>query len=252
VEIARSEAVEAARLGRWADALLAIDKAIVLESTWADLYLLRAGIHVGNAGPESDEASLQRLRLTVDYEKIVIEFATAAADWTKYLELGPAAKERKTLVRAIGEYRALANVAKGHAVTKTRFAAQSAAYAAGTPATCYDGRVLVDGIHCCWPAQQWTSNGCLGQCPAGFTDFGYGRCAPIVRTARGTSPRCPEGQSVYEYRPEFWDEDVESVAHSYDSRGQIALLEMTRARVAADQCHFSNSGGGSRGLACCP
>jgi len=255
-EIARSEAVEAARLNRWADALMAIDKAIAIDTTWPELYLLRAGIHVGNAGVESDEASMKRMRPAANYDGITTSFAAAADDWTKYLELQPTAKERKTLIRAIGEYRALANVAKAHAVTKNRFQAQAAAHAAGKPATCYDGRVLVDELHCCWPSQKWNGSSCTGQCPSGFgidataRNYGLTLCLPpIVRAARGTSPRCPTGQSLYEYRLLFWDEDVERIAQLHESLSLSALQELTKTRVAADHCQFLTA---SHGLACCP
>lgn len=254
VETARSEAVEAARLRRWADALVAIDRAITAEPTWAELYMLRAGIHVGNAGPESDEASMRRLRMAANYDQIATELAAATDDWTKYLELQPAAKERRTLVKAIGEYRALAKVAKAHAVTKARRVAQTVAYAAAKPATCHDGRVLVDELHCCWPGQKWNGS-CRGACPSGFTFDDIQRSAnfcisPIVRAARGTSPRCPtDVPSLYEYAPALWDEDVEALVEFYDRQGQSGLIALTRNRVSADGCRFVSNAGG---LACCP
>jgi hypothetical protein len=253
VETTRSEAVEAARLRRWADALVAIDKAIAGEPTWAELYMLRAGIHVGNAGPESDEASMRRLRMAVNYDEIATELTAATDDWTKYLELQPAAKERKTLVKAIGEYRALVKIAKAHAVSKAQRAAQAAAYASGKPATCHDGRVLVDELHCCWPGQKWNGSSCTGQCPSGFRQdsAGWNRCIPsIVRVSRGASPTCGDGRSLYEYGPALWDEDVEYTVQAYENVGRIGLLELTKYRVQADQCGFITGGGG--GLACCP
>lgn len=246
-EIARSEAVEASRAGLWAEALVAIDKAIASEASWSELYLLRAGIHVGNAGPDSDSASMRRIRRGADYPRIVRELEAAAADWEAFLKMEPTSKQRATLLQAIGEIRARARLARGLGERRAKIVALEEAYARGQPGQCENGRVLVDKIHCCFPGQTWEGRfgRCHGACPTGYTLVNansgviQGCLAPISRRYAGqASGSCRDSghSSHYLYEPSIWDEETQRMADQFELASTNPLIAFSSYRANADGC----------------
>jgi hypothetical protein len=245
-ELARAQAIEAARAGGWTAALAAATKAIAAEPKWAELYFVRAGIHVGAAGPDSDAKKLRLFSRAADYALIKRELSSAVEDWKQYLKLSPNDRRKDSILEAIGTYSALAGLAGTHATFGAQLVALEAAYREGKAAKCIAGRVLVDGLHCCWQGQTWDKNErrCEGACPSGYRDH-YGTCLPPVgRTKIGAC----DSRTVYLYAPKHMDEEVMRLVDQAHNSGSDPFRDIVGNTPISDKC-ISRS---ENGEWCCP